>query len=396
MASEKICGVLDRNNPTVSYYGTQWAQDIHAYNGMSCDSIYPGDQGCKGKQLPGDDNTFYFIAIQGEQIGPTKTFLVKAVFNPNTTTYTITYKELPTIVDGQTTIVTVPKPNQLTVTTAGRVFMPVGSYDTPLADNKAYYFDITNTLDSDPVNWTITARYTVTASAPAIDTLEGTFCMCLSLDETKISMIVRGKDTNDRLYVNVFHRCDADGSNPESYANSMSNSSYRKVPLNIEIEVSGPAIGTYVFIGPIAINGTTFHIWAFKTSMAEVNTESDVGRAVAWNSTTGIDPVFGPYSAFMTIDNINLCTGAPNSIKEYAVTNVVDVFYLSVKNMKCPQSTPLHLDIYLPSNEAWTASGLINDVNPTGSVRQNDTPDRNSESGYHYPCTAAPRAAVVP
>lgn len=382
MVNPLICGIINPTDPTFIRHATSWDEFVNAYDGAYSDGQSENnyDQGCKGKQLPGDSNIFYFIAMEYNQQGaPQIPYLVKSIYDPVADSFTLAYKALPSIFG----VVNIPKPNQLTVTTGGRVFIPIGSYDIEIAENKLYYFDVTGTLSDDPDDWTITTRFSV--SSGTIHATEGTFCMCLSPDETKIVFIGRGKIIGEGdIFLQITHLCDLDGSNPSSYMFYADPVGYKDCPRNIEVIQSGTPTGTYMFIGYDFDSGG-WYFWMIKTDGSGTwgTALHEPSRSVA--SDDG-DFVYA-------IDNMNNCVGSPNTIGVYTPTGTTFV-WVDTYTMICPQATPTHLDIYLPTVDTWTASGIKTDNQ--GSVRRGSlvANDYEEETGYDYGCTAAPRKAV--
>ena len=394
----KICGFVDPTNPTLKVYADAWTPDtpgntIEAYTGWYSDQLNPTDQGCKGKQLPGDPTIFYFVAAEllagGGLFG---THLVKAKYNTTTKQIELTHKLLGDFLTHPSIpgVIAIPKPNQLTVTTGGRVFMPVGSYDLPIAEDKQYYLDVTGTLSDDSDDWTITPRYIV-SSIESITQSEGTFCMCLSQDEAQILFIIRiiGLSKGNPYYQQWTLLVNIDIYTRER-ANQMRASSdeYKKAPLNIEMVFGGTNDNCYTFVA-----FTQSNIWSLCSSdslatwvrVSGLNVNK--GRAVSVKSDGNV----------YVINKSNECPTNPNVVSEYSPSIVVGNWILPSINMSlvCPQGTPTHLDVYLPTDDPWTASGLVSEQ---GSVRQGapTSQDWEKTAGYCYDCTAAPREEYVP
>lgn len=391
MVLHKICGFIDGNDPTTVKYANGWTDGIEAFNGNAADQIHDYDQGMKGKGLPGDPNVFYFIAC--DEQATTATYLVKAKYDPVADTISLSVKPLLEIQDEfETVIVAVPRPNQLTVTTGGRVFMPVGSYDTPYASGRAYYLDVTGTLSDDPDDWTITPRYSVITLGVGDVEVEGTFCMCLSLDETQIFFVPRIIFTPEEtpLYLQVSQLCDPDGSNPTSGYLGLDLAQHRKAPLNVECCPAGNSQGHFVLWGYEGITANDFILYDAAPDNITV-TPNDPGQS--HDRTIAFD-ISGVAYSFITT---NSCPGSPNPMHSWTSGGAgawgggAPIF-----SMVCPQATPTHHDVYLPTDEPWTASGIISEQD--GSVRQGapTTQDWEETPYYLYPCTAAPRTAVIP
>ena len=385
MAIRYICGFIDPTDPTLIVRVNAWTPDtpgntIEAYTGAYSDALNPEDQGCKGKQLPGDPTVFYFVAVEYSSIGEiVATHLVKAKYDTTTGVIGLTHKPLPAMPG----VIAIPKPNQLTVTTDGMVFMPVGSYDSPIVDDKQYYIDVTGTLSDDENDWTITPRYAVSSQGSLTHT-EGTFCMCLSIDETQLFYYFRMESFSKGVYTyaQCTMLCNLDGSAPVSrnFFGVNPPLSYVASPLNIENCPNG-----YVFIAKFLDTWRIVNIGITNIARTDVSLTDNKGRAVSFKTDGNL----------LVINKSDECPANPNNVVEYAPVGGVPSSWLPTGNdtsMVCPQATPTHHDVYLPTDEPWTASGILGEEQ--GSVRQGATPDREVTTGYGYNCTAAPRDAV--
>jgi len=381
-------GFIDPTNPAVVTKFLTWDDRILAYTGLGSDVRFPSDQGCKGAQLPGDKNVFYCIAKALAQSPTDYTYLVKAKFLGGTTIQ-LSYKVLPGI---QAINVTNPNPNQLAVTSGGRVFIPVGSYGE-YEGTGVYYYDVTGTTDDDPDNWTITARYTTPGQSGTHD-IEGSWCMAINHPENKICILARGMITagENQFYSQFAITCAFDGSTVNSSAYYVNLQGHATMPLNTEaaFNENGGAWTHFVFCGVSTVNPPPT-----INALNDIRDNDGTIVAVALNATKGKCVAAKDQTHVQVINKYNECNTNPNQIDLYTWTGGVAWVYTSQLLMVCPQATPQHFDSYRAAGIPWTASGSAIE---SGAIRENTavTGDYEETANYRYNCTAGPRTNQDP
>lgn len=340
------------------------------------------ENGCKGK-LDYEGNLWFF-AVGGLN---SDKFLVK-VHWVSGTTFTVTYKQIPTILAGE--IEVIPEPNQLTVDIDGNVYFPSGLI-AATGFTEFYVAKVTGTTDPDPDNWTVTW----TTYSNGFDDAIGTYGVALNRDHTKILTHVWRHGTNGDWGAEI----NTDDMTLDAHFSLDLNDAGT---YNIETDVSGGINEGYSYLINVDSGAAWIGVWEWGVGISEWHPcESDSERVVAVNTNGYI----------YTMERITHCPISGNPLRIYVPSVVGHIEYADVIEMQCvvlitppPKGAggstttmrpPTHHDILRSDNTTWPASGF----NPTqGDVRRISYLSQQCKARttvgitrYHYICTATGR-----